>query len=453
MARPETSETSCSADGPPSSDGDRHAVQARRPPSPTSRRRTRSRTRARRRVRDGRSQRPARPAAARRAAVPSASLTMKLACFSLTDAPPTRMPFRPSSSMSAPADGPSAGLRKTLPAEGMPSGWCAWRQRRISSSRRGDHVRVGRLELEGRPGDDVGGSRAGVLQLAVAVAQAEAVGVERRLGPVGRAGRTPRPAPPARPTRARRRWPTRRRRPCPGWPARTRGPTGPRPCRAWPPWPSAGPSRRSSDCPRSGPAAARFWMTRPRDAGVADDQVRAAAEDELAAATARARSGRWPRSSNRLCTSANRSAGPPTRIVVKRRERLVARCLDADAALDVGAQPGQLARRRAGAPSRLRAACRHCGGASEPLDRRPGWAAAAARPAPGPARPPRRPRRAGRSRRAGRAHRVQRRSASSSTAAASSSASASKSSSGMSRAAPASASARALRSWCAPACG
>jgi hypothetical protein len=51
-------------------------------------------------------------------AVPCRSLTMKLACFSETTAPPERKPLSPSPSIIAPAEGPSAGLRKTLPAEG-----------------------------------------------------------------------------------------------------------------------------------------------------------------------------------------------------------------------------------------------------------------------------------------------------------------------------------------------
>jgi hypothetical protein len=46
---------------------------------------------------------------------------MKLACFSLIAAPPTRVPFRPQASMSRPAESPG-GLRKTLPALGWLSG-------------------------------------------------------------------------------------------------------------------------------------------------------------------------------------------------------------------------------------------------------------------------------------------------------------------------------------------
>ena len=59
---------------------------------------------------------------------------MKLACFSETTAPPIRRPLSPAASISRPAESPG-GLRKTLPADGRPSGWWAWRQRRISSSR------------------------------------------------------------------------------------------------------------------------------------------------------------------------------------------------------------------------------------------------------------------------------------------------------------------------------
>jgi hypothetical protein len=56
--------------------------------------------------------------------------------------------FSPASSMSLPADVPS-GLRNTLPADGIPSGWCAAAS---GGSRRGllDRVRVGRLERERR---------------------------------------------------------------------------------------------------------------------------------------------------------------------------------------------------------------------------------------------------------------------------------------------------------------
>ena len=39
-----------------------------------------------------------------------------------TLAPPSRRPFSPAPSMSAPADGPSGGFRNVLPADGSPSG-------------------------------------------------------------------------------------------------------------------------------------------------------------------------------------------------------------------------------------------------------------------------------------------------------------------------------------------
>ena len=59
------------------------------------------------------------------------------------------------------------------------------------------------------------------------------------------------------------------------------------------------------------------------------------------------------RSSKRLWISAKRSAGPPTRIVVKRANGLVARRLDADPALDVRAEPGQVHRQVGGGPSSI----------------------------------------------------------------------------------------------------
>ena len=109
------------------------AVTAR-PPSRSSRRRTRPRTRS---STPSRARISARTRSARRrtsAAVPFWSLTMKLACFSETTAPPIRVPLSPAASISRPAESPS-GLRKTLPADGRPSGWWAWRQWRISSRR------------------------------------------------------------------------------------------------------------------------------------------------------------------------------------------------------------------------------------------------------------------------------------------------------------------------------
>ncbi len=67
-------------------------------------------------------------------ALPFLSLRIQLACRSEITAPPIRWPLRPAASMSRPAESPG-GLRKTLPALGIPSGWCARRHALISSSR------------------------------------------------------------------------------------------------------------------------------------------------------------------------------------------------------------------------------------------------------------------------------------------------------------------------------
>ncbi len=100
----------------------------------TSRPRTRPRSAARCRAPPGRAGGRARRSRHTSPAVAGPVLTMKLACFGLTMAPPTWVPLRPSSSMMRPAESAS-GLRKTLPADFWPMGWCAWRQRRMSSSR------------------------------------------------------------------------------------------------------------------------------------------------------------------------------------------------------------------------------------------------------------------------------------------------------------------------------
>ena len=173
MAVPDTIDTSCSADGPPSSTTGPAAVRscATRPSTWSSRRGTRSRNRARRR--GGRRPRPgpAPPGGARPPRVPFWSLTMKLACFSETTAPPIRSPLSPAASIRRPAESPG-GLRKTLPADGSPSGWWAWRQRRISSSRALIVVRVGRRQPERGLHDELGRRvRRAVLEAAVAVGQ------------------------------------------------------------------------------------------------------------------------------------------------------------------------------------------------------------------------------------------------------------------------------------------
>ena len=89
--------------------------------------------------------------------------------------------------MIAPADGPSAGCGTTLPADGRPSGWWAWRQRRISSSRPLMTSAGSAVEAERRAEDEVGGGALGDrhLEPAVAVAEVELRGLEARLGPVG----------------------------------------------------------------------------------------------------------------------------------------------------------------------------------------------------------------------------------------------------------------------------
>ena len=149
MAVPDTIETSCSADGPPRSTTTGGLPLTPRPPS-----RDQSPTNSISKARSTpcRARTSARTRSARRrtsAAWPFWSLTMKFACFSETTAPPMRSPFRPAASISRPAESPG-GLRKTLPADGSPSGWCACRQRRMSSSRALIGVRVGLLEAERR---------------------------------------------------------------------------------------------------------------------------------------------------------------------------------------------------------------------------------------------------------------------------------------------------------------
>ena len=96
--------------------------------------------------------------------------------------------------------------------------------------------------------------------------------------------------------------------------------------------------------------SARTWIDEPADPGVGDHEVAPPPEQRVAGSRAPARTARAPRSSNALWATANRSAGPPTRIVVNRAERLVARRLDADPALDVRARRRgrRTARRRPG---------------------------------------------------------------------------------------------------------
>ena len=114
MAVPDTTETSCSADGPPRSTmtGGRQSRSARAVRSPRrltasrpSRRRTRSRAPAGRRSALDTPRGRARPGGGRRRRVPLRSLTMKLACFSLdASRPRSGRPFSPAPSISAPAE-------------------------------------------------------------------------------------------------------------------------------------------------------------------------------------------------------------------------------------------------------------------------------------------------------------------------------------------------------------
>ncbi len=133
----------------------------------------------------------ARPRRRTSAAVPFWSLTMKLACFSETTAPPIRRPLRPASSMRRPADSPS-GLRKTLPADRQPERLVGLPPVTDLVEPGLDDVGVGRGEPEGGvdhdvtrgPGLVVGRSHGGVLEPAVPVAQPELVDGHDRLRPV-----------------------------------------------------------------------------------------------------------------------------------------------------------------------------------------------------------------------------------------------------------------------------
>ena len=128
------------------------------------------------------------------AAVPLRSLTMKLACFGLTVAPPSVTPLSPRPSISAPADGPSGGLRNTLPALGMPEGLVGLAPVPDVVEALLDDVRLGRLEAERGAEDDLG-RRGGLvgfvdvgpagLEPALAVGQPELGRRQAALGPVG----------------------------------------------------------------------------------------------------------------------------------------------------------------------------------------------------------------------------------------------------------------------------
>ena len=172
MARPETSDTSCSADGPPRSTRDGQlggsgAVDGRwrsrrmrgsAPGSaghagPVAREddlEAADRCRARRRT-VARTRSPSRRTSA---ALPPWSLTMKLACFSLTVAPPIAPALQPQRVDDA-AGRVTGGLRNDAAGR-----WHAQRLMRLAPAAdlvepRGDHRRIRRLEVEGGPGDDL----------------------------------------------------------------------------------------------------------------------------------------------------------------------------------------------------------------------------------------------------------------------------------------------------------
>ena len=160
----------------------------RAPAARHARRASRPRTRPRRRSSMPRSDRTTAwtSSASRRtsAALALPVLTMKLACFGLTMAPPTRRPLSPSSSMRRPAESPS-GLRKTLPADFWPMGWWAWRQRRMSSSRA--VMAAGSAGSRSKTAETTtsGTARRAVLQARLPIGHAQVAGPQRGLAAVG----------------------------------------------------------------------------------------------------------------------------------------------------------------------------------------------------------------------------------------------------------------------------
>ena len=269
-----------------------------------------------------------------------------------------------------------SGRRRTSPrrvaedaagATGCPSGWCAWRQRRMSSRRALISSGVGRREPEGRADDSrsrgasTPASRSAALEPAVAVGRPSSAGAARRLGAVG--GQHARRFEDARDVGVvgARRWPRPRRRPCPGSPARTRGRSGPRAGSRSPRAPSAARPRRCSGrrrCvnPRPGPGS-----TRPRMPASAMTTLLPRPEHEV-------RQPARPREADEAAQlegvvghreQVGRAADAHRR---EPRERLVARRLDAEPALDVGpggdrVEAGASAAHGPPRPARARAAC------------------------------------------------------------------------------------------------
>ena len=155
------------------------------------------------------------------------------------------------------------------------------------------------------------------LEPALAVGQPELGRRQAALRTRRPAGRGPTRGSPPRRRRARRHWPRPPRRRCPGWPARTRGRTA---RRAWVTVAARAIGRPASATRRpsaiSAPSA-RSWMTRPRIPASAMTMLLPRPSTTWGRPRDRANFTR-PRSSNALCATAKRSAGPPTRIVVNR---------------------------------------------------------------------------------------------------------------------------------------
>ena len=270
IAQPETTETSCSAEGPPSrttiarASLRRSVARSRRvghrvahlsscsqlDQSPRNWTSYTSSTPNLRRLRRGRSP----PGGGCRRRSRRRSLTMKLACLSLIGRPADAAALEPGG-----IDQPAGGVARRVAEDAAGAGQI---ERLMVAAPAPDLVqasldrgRIGRSQQErgleddlaGRCGESAGWRRATplphrVLEPAVAVRQAERGRrlIAFRCRPLE--GRGPTRRPPRCRARAPRRWPRRRRRPCPGWPGRTRG----RPARpAEPAW-------------RRGPAAARL---------------------------------------------------------------------------------------------------------------------------------------------------------------------------------------------------
>ena len=206
------------------------------------------------------------------------------------------------------------GLRNTEPAL-APPGWCSVRQRTISAQLGPQRLRVARAPRGSRARDHdvVVGERR------VAVAEGERTERPHRRRRRRRRGRRRwrRRAPRPSPGRDRRRSSAPRRRPSPGCRRRTRARPGPRP-RTGGRAPAARSRRRRRPCRRRRAIVLERGAEHhdhAGEAGVGDEQVRAAAEDEAGhVAGQRRREDREV--GRRASTRTSTAAGPPTRQVV-----------------------------------------------------------------------------------------------------------------------------------------